>query len=205
MSCPTHIHETKSGKALCVGCYAERRAKKESVKAEIVHRHTQQHRDAVDTSFESLETSPEDAGEISNEALVASARKTVEPWKVSLYIALTGIGFGIVLLIFPSLRHVAFGATTFATGLLLIMFVLFSGFWSWVGLRNEEFFADRTKCFYGIGGSVVCMLLAFITIASAPSVESKPVLNKSVQVRTGNENAEELQRWRENALKKYQR
>ncbi len=202
MSCPTHIHETKSGKALCAGCYAERRAKKEAVKAEVVHRHTQQHRDSVDTSFQQLETAPDAEGAVSDEALIASASRIVEPWKMSLYIALTGIGFGILLLIFPTLRHVAFGARTFTTGFLLLIFIFFSGFWAWVGLRNEAFYNDRIKCFYGIGASVACVFLAFVTIASAPTVERAPVIT-TVPVRTGNESAEQLQQWRDNALNKY--
>lgn len=202
ISCPTHIHETKSGKALCAGCYAERRAKKEAAKAEIVQRHTKAHRQAVDTSFQSLEKAPKEEGEISDEALVISAKTAIEPWKVSLYIAIAGIAFGIVLLIFPNLRHIALGAQTFSTGLLLIMFVLFSWFWAWVGLRDEQFFLDRIKCFYGIGASVVCVVLAFITISSAPTEETVPV-NPNVTVRTGNETQEQLEQWRENALKKY--
>ncbi|MCC6796151.1 MAG: hypothetical protein IT366_13610 [Candidatus Hydrogenedentes bacterium] len=207
MSCPTHIHETKSGKALCVGCYAERRAKKEAVKAEVVHRHTHEHRAAVDTSFQTLETAPGAEGEeISNEALVASARRVVEPWKMSLYISLAGIGLGLLLLFFPSLRHVAspIGAKSFATGLLLFVFILFSIFWSWVGLRNEEFYRDRVKCFFGIAGSVVCVILAYVTISSAPVVEARPML-KNVPQRTGGESQEQLQEWRDKALQKYQR
>lgn len=207
MSCPTHIHETKSGKALCVGCYAERRAKKEAVKAEVVHRHTKEHRDAVNTSFQTLEAQPGAEGEeISNEALVASARRIVEPWKMSLYISLAGIGLGLLLLLFPSLRHVAspIGAKSFATGMLLFVFILFSVFWSWVGLRNEEYYRDRVKCFFGIGGCVVCVILAFITISSAPVVEARPIL-KSVPQRTGGEDQQQLQEWRDKALQKYQR
>lgn len=207
MSCPTHIHETKSGKALCVGCYAERRAKKEAVKAEVVHRHTKEHRDAVDTSFQTLETTPGAEGEeISNEALVASAQRIVEPWKMSLYISLAGIGLGLVLLFFPSLRHVAspIGAKSFATGLLLFVFILFSIFWSWVGLRNEQFYRDRVKCFFGIAGSAVCVILAYITISSAPVLEERPML-KNVPQRTGGESQDQLQEWRDKALQKYQR
>lgn len=207
MSCPTHIHETKSGKALCVGCYAERRAKKEAVKAEVVHRHTQEHRDAVSTSFQTLETEPgAEEGEISNEALVASARRVIKPWKMSLYISLAGIGLGLLLLFFPTLRHVAspIGTKSFATGMLLFVFILFSIFWSWIGLRNEEFYNDRVKCFFGIGGCVVCVILAFITISSAPVVEERPVL-RDVPQRTGDESQEQLQNWRDKALQKYQR
>lgn len=204
LSCPTHIHETKSGKALCAGCYAERRAKREAVKAEIVHRHGRHHRDEADTSFQGLEKAEEGAGEISDEALVASARRIIEPWKMSLYIALAGVGFGIVLLAFPNLRHIAFGARTYSTGFLLLMFILLSGFWAWVGLRNEEYYRDRVKCFYGIGVNILCIVFAFITISSAPTVDTRPVIT-TVPVRTGNETQEQLQQWRENALRKYQR
>ena len=204
MSCPTHIHETKSGKALCVSCYAERRAKKEAVKAEIVQRHAHHHHQegADDTSFESLEAAPAADGEISDEALVISAKRTVEPWKISLYTALAGVGFGIVLLIFPNLRQVALGAHTYSMGILLLMFVFFSVFWSWVGLRNEEFYKDRVKCFYGVGASALCVVLAYVTIAHTAPVESVP-MPKNVQMRTGNESGEELQKWRDNALNKY--
>lgn len=204
ISCPTHIHETKSGKALCAGCYAERRAKKEAVKAEIVQRHTKGHREAVDTSFQTLDAAPGEEGEIRDEALVASARRAIQPWKVSLYIGIAGIALGILLLIAPNLRHIAFGATTYPTGLLLLMFIAFSGFWAWIGLRNEEFFMDRPKCFYGIGASVVCAILAFVTISSAPTVERLPA-DISLPTRTGDESPEQLQQWRDNALNKYQR
>lgn len=203
MSCPPHIHETKSGKALCAGCYAERRAKKEAARAEVVQRHTQQHRDAIDTSFQTLEAPPGAEGEeISSEALVASARRVVEPWKFSLYIALAGTAFGIVLMIFPTWRHVAFGARTFPTGALLFVFIVFAGFWAWVGLRSEEFYQDRVKCFYGIGAAVVCAVLAFVTIFSAPAVEKRPVI-PNIEMRTGDESPEQLQQWRDNALNKY--
>ena len=207
MSCPTHVHETKSGKALCVGCYAERRAKKVAVKAEVVQRHTREHRDAVSTSFQTLEAEPgAEGGEISDEALVASARRVVEPWKMSLYISLAGIGLGLLLLFFPSLRHVAapIGEKSFATGMLMFGFILFSIFWAWVGLRNEEFYRDREKCFFGIGGSVICVILAYVTISSAPAVEARPIL-KSMPQRTGDESQEQLQNWRDKALQKYQR
>jgi hypothetical protein len=202
MSCPTHIHETKSGKALCAGCYAERRAKKEAVKAEVVHRHTQHHRDAVETSFQTLEAAPEAEGAVSDEALIASASRIVEPWKMSLYIALAGIGLGILLLIFPTLQHVAFGAWTFSTGFLLLMFIFFSGFWAWIGLRNDDYYKDRIKCFYGIGASVACVVLALVTISSTPTVQTAPVIT-TVPVRTGNESADQLQEWRDKALNKY--
>lgn len=202
MSCPTHIHETKSGKALCSGCYAERRAKKEATKAEIIHRHTKQHREATDTSFQGLDNVPAEEAAIRDEALVVSARRAVEPWKISLYTALVGIGFGIVLLIFPGLRQVAFGAHTYSTGFLLLMFVFFAGFWAWVGLRNEEFYVDRLKCFYGIGASVLCVLLALITISRVPAVATSPII-RDTPTRTGSETQEQLEQWRDNALNKY--
>ena len=115
---------------------------------------------------------------------------------------LCSVRLGIVLLIVPSLRHIAFGARTYPTGMLLVMFVLLSGFWAGIGLRNGEYFNDRIKCFYGIGASVVCVVLAFVIVASAPVVERRPVI-RSVPVRTGDESQEQLQNWRDNALNKY--
>jgi len=205
MSCPPHIHETKSGKALCAGCYAERRAKKEAARAEVVQRHTKEHRDAVDTSFQTLDAPPEAAAdEISNEALVLSARRVIEPWRFSLYIAVAGVAYGIVLLFFPNLQHVAFFSRTYPTGALLFVFIAFSGFWAWVGLRNEEFFQDRVKCFYGIGAALACLVLAFVTISQPPPKAAPPSI-PGVQVRTGTETTEELEQWRDKALNKYNR
>ncbi len=74
--------------------------------------------------------------------------------------------------------------------------------WAWIGLRNEAYFTNRLKCFYGIGACAVCLLIAFITIASAPTIETRPVFT-SVDARTGTESPEELKAWRERALRKY--
>ncbi|HRI90000.1 MAG TPA: hypothetical protein PK869_17125 [Candidatus Hydrogenedentes bacterium] len=197
MSCPTHAHSTKSGKLLCIGCYNERRAKREAVRAEVVSRQAE-----VDTSFHGLENAEAVPGEISNEALTQSARKIVEPWQMSLYIALAGIGLGIVLLAFPTIRHVALGATTFPTGYLMFIFAVLSAGWAWVGMRNEAYLINRIKCFYGIGACAVCVLIAFIVIASAPTVQTAPTISV-IDSRTGTETPEELKSWRERALRKY--
>ena len=205
MSCPTHIHETKSGKALCAGCYAERRAKKEAVKAEFVQRQAHHQRDdAIDTSFHGIDSPAEDAGEVSDVALVASARRAVEPWKISLYLACGGVAFGVFLLIFSSFRHIVFGTHTYPTGVLLFVFVVLSGFWTWVGLRNEEFFKDRTKCFYGAGANVLCLIIAVFAVTSTPQISTKPIIT-NVPIRTGSESSDELKQWRERALRKYER
>lgn len=198
LSCPTHVQTTKSGKVLCIGCYNERRAKREALKAEVVHRH----HGGGDTSFSGLENAAAEPGAVSDQALVASARKIVEPWQMSLYIALAGIGLGVVLLLFPSIRHVAFGAMTFATGYLLFVFAILSAIWAWIGLRNEAYFADRIKCFYGIGACSICLLIAFITIASAPTLLTRPTIT-AIDSRTGTETPEELEQWRQRALRKY--
>ena len=201
ISCGTHTEHTKSGKVLCAVCFEERRAKKESAKAEFAHR--QAHADAADTSFTGLQHTPEAPQEISAEALVESASRRIQPWQLSLYIGIAGIALGFALLLMPSLRHIAFGKTTLSTGYLLFVFVALAGLWAWIGLRNDEFYKDRVKCFYGVGAGALCAALACLLIATAPEVTVRPP-SAGVSTRSGTESKEELKNWRENALRKYQ-
>lgn len=203
ISCPTHTHTTRSGKVLCAGCYAERRAKREAVKAEVVHRQHARHGEPGDTSLAGLEAAPEAEGEVRDEALVASARgAAVQPWQMSLYIALVGIALGIALILFPSIRHVAFGARTYSIGYIVFVFVVLSAVWAWIGLRNEEYYRDRIKCFYGVGACIVCALVGVVTVSRPPVTEERPV-SATVELRRGDETAEELEEWRQRALQKY--
>lgn len=201
LSCPSHVHATRGGRELCGSCYADRKAKREQVKAAVAHR-----REAAeeDTSLAGLEQQPE--GEISNEALVASARQPLQPWQMSLYIAGAGVALGIMILLFPGLRHIPLGGPTMIpTGYVLFVFPLLGIVWGIIGFVKEEYFKDRFKCLVGLGVSMAAVLVAFSAVWAGQSVRVEAPLPREVLRRTEDMTTEQLQQWRERALQKYQR
>jgi hypothetical protein len=173
------------------------------VKAAVAHR-----REATegDTSLAGLERQPEAEGEISDEALVASARQPLQPWQMSLYIAGAGVALGLLVLFIPGLRRIPLGGPTMIpTGYILFVFPLLGIMWGIIGIIKEEYFKDRPKCLAGLGISLAGVLVAFGAVWAGQSVDVAAPLPREVQRRTEDMSTEQLQQWRERALQRYQR
>lgn len=194
LSCPDHIHETSSGRILCKSCYDERREKRKQIKA------AHGKKPAGDTSFEGLEA--EEEGDIGDEALVGSARRPIQPYQFSLYIAIAGIVVSILALLIPALRRIPTGGDGYmSSGLIFLIIPALGIIWAIIGLVKEDYYEDRPKCFYGLGASIVAAILTVVLIAMDPGQDQS---NTGLQDVRQNMNEQELQQWRENTLNRYE-
>lgn len=203
-SCPEHVHETRGGRALCSVCYAERRAKRDQAKAAAHHKRG--HVEDEDTSLVGLERKPgEEPEEVSAEVLTASGAKAVQPWQMSLYIALAGVLLALVILSFPSLQRIPVGrSSTFATGYILLVFPTLGILWGLIGLLREDYIIDRPKALFGLGAAAAAIVLTMMSVWAGRTVVVRPT-PAGIEHRDISMPPEKLETWRENVLDKYKR
>ena len=200
ISCPEHIHETGSGRVLCEACYSERREKRRKAKA--AHSHKGKAEEG-DTSLKGLEAE-ELEGDISDEALVGSARQPLQPWQVSLYIAIGGVLVALLMLLIPGLRRIPTGGDGFIpTSYVVLIIPVLGLIWAIVGLVKEDYYQDRPKCMYGLGVSILAAILTLVVVWIDPAMRTDSGADASSFRQ--DMSAEELQQWRENTLNQYQR
>ncbi len=196
LSCPDHIHETSSGRVLCKSCYDERREKRKQMKAAHAKK------GEGDTSLEGLEAA-DDEGDIGDEALVASARRPIQPWQFSVYIASAGIVVALLALFIDALRRIPMGGNNYInSGWIFLIIPVLAIIWAVVGLTKEEYYEDRPKCFYGLAASVVAAVLTLVVIVRDPGPDQTDTGLQDVRQSMSEE---ELQQWREDTLNQYQR
>jgi hypothetical protein len=197
LSCPDHIHETSTGRALCKGCYEERREKRKQMKAAHAKK------SGGDTSLEGLDAEAIEGGDVGDEALVISARRPLQPWQMSLYIAIGGIVIALLALAIPALRRIPTGGDSyFPSSYLFLIIPVLGIIWAFVGLIKEDYYEDRTKCFYGLGTSVVAVILTVLAIVMDPGQSQTDTGLEDVRP---NMTEDELQQWREDTLNQYER
>ncbi|MFA6239459.1 MAG: hypothetical protein WC655_00935 [Candidatus Hydrogenedentales bacterium] len=191
LSCPTHIHQTRGGRSLCIKCYEDRQAKRAHAKAAAEHDHG--HEAAPDEVIE----------EVATEALVASARKIPQPWVLSMYIGLAGLLIVLVMLVFPTLRRIPLGGTSFVPSPYVILIVpVISVIWATIGLIRVEFFRDRSKCFIGICLSLLTLVLSVVAVQTDPAAYAEAE-SKSMEEIRNQMTPDQLKEWREKTLKRY--
>jgi len=155
-----------------------------------------------DTSFQGMEEELE--GDVSDEALVGSARQPLQPWQMSLYIAIGGVVMALLMLIIPGLRRIPTGGGNFIPSSYVVLIIPLLGIvWAIVGFVKEDYYRDRPKCFYGFGVSILAAILTFTAIWIDPAIRVAPNAGEDT-IRPGM-SQEELQRFREEALDPYQR
>ncbi|GMV98971.1 MAG: hypothetical protein AMXMBFR84_01110 [Candidatus Hydrogenedentota bacterium] len=198
LCCEDHAYETRSGRILCVNCYGEREEKRARVKAAKTGKGDDE------TSFGALEgvdAPPEAEGE--GAALVASAARTVEPWKVSLITASVGLLVMLVVAFVPALRSIPLLLVVVPTPLVLLIIPLIALFWGVYGYFREEFYENRPKCLAGVGIAGLTILIAVASISNAPVDEERK------QIETVAEQREEMTKddvkgYREQVLQRFQ-
>ena len=197
ISCPEHVHETRSGKRLCKGCYDERRGKREQKKAAAAAKHDKQEGDAAPADDAEAE------GDAIDEALVVSAPLPIQPWQMSMYIAVAGLVIVLLMLVFPSLRRIPLGGTNYIpTTLVVMIFPILSFVWAGLGLYKDEYFRDRSRCFIGIGLSVVGAALAIFAMLTDPAATTQSEMDQILNQRQDLDQ-QELTDWREKAKEQY--
>ncbi|MCC6697795.1 MAG: hypothetical protein IT365_19365 [Candidatus Hydrogenedentes bacterium] len=197
LSCPEHVHETRSGKRLCKGCYDERRGKREQKKAAAAAKHDKPEGDAA------VADDAEAEGEAMDEALAESAPIPIQPWQMSLYIAVAGLVIVLLMLVFPGLRRIPLGGTNYIpTTLVVMIFPILSCVWAGLGLYKDEYFRDRSKCFIGIGLSIAGAALAILAMVTDPAATAQSELEQFQNERQ-DLNQQELTDWREKAKEQF--
>lgn len=190
-SCPTHVHETRSGRKLCIKCYEDRQTKRAQAKA------------AAERAHDEDEAPAGAAAEIAEVALVGSARKLPQPWQVSLYIAAAGLLAVLLMFVFPSFRRIPLGPTSYIpTPYVLLIIPLIAVIWATVGLIRVEFFRDRSKCFIGIGLSVVTLVLSVVAVQTDPASKVQAEARSMEEIRK-QMTPDQLKDWRERTLQRF--
>ncbi|MBX7254750.1 MAG: hypothetical protein K1Y02_00215 [Candidatus Hydrogenedentes bacterium] len=191
-SCPTHIHETRSGRKLCIKCYEDRQAKRAQAKAAAERAH--------DDEAVPAQVTPE----VAEVALVGSARKMPQPWQVSLYIASAGLLAVLLMFVFPSFRRIPLGPTSYIpTPYVMLLIPLIAVVWATVGIIRVEFFRDRSKCFIGIGLAVLTLILSVVAVRTDPAAAAQAQVKSMEEVRK-QMTPDQLKDWRERTLKRYE-
>ncbi len=197
IACSDHIHETSGGRVLCTACYEERREKRRQAKAAHAKKGEE------DTSLQGLEAE-EDEGGVDDEALVASARRPIQPWQMSLYIAIGGAVVALLMMLIPALRHIPTGGDTFIpTGYVILIIPVLGLIWAVVGLVKEDYYEDRPKCMYGLGASIVAAILTLVVIWIDPTIRTTS--EDGIQNVRQDMSEQQLKEWREKTLNQFQR
>lgn len=197
ISCSDHIHETSGGRLLCTACYEERREKRRQAKAAHAKKGEE------DTSLQGLEAEGDLEGEVEDEALVASARRPIQPWQMSLYIAIGGVVVALIMMLVPALRHIPLGGDRFIpTGYVMLIIPLLGIIWALIGLVKEDYYEDRTKCMYGLGTSILAAILTLVVIWIDPAIRTET--NEGIQNVRQDMNQQQLKDWREKTLKQFE-
>lgn len=192
-SCPEHVHKTRSGHALCSECQEKRRASRR-----------ERHR-AEDEDMEESASQRAREGEVAleSEALVASARKPPDAWKVSLYTAGVGVIAMALLFLVPSLRRVPLpGGDYIPTPYILLLVPVFGALWAFWGLAKEENYSARIRCFYGLGVAVIACILAVVAVYTDPArlaeIDDMQAQRARLQM-----SPQELEKWHQERLQKF--
>jgi hypothetical protein len=184
-----------------VDCYGDRKEKMKAALAEKRGKHSE-----GDTSLSGLEARPEaeEEGEERHRALVKSGAQPLQPWQMSVYIAGAGIALAALLYLFPGLRLIPFTRPGIPTAYVLFVFPVLAGIWGVIGLTRADYYEDRPKSLLGLGACFVSAVLTFIvlSIGSGPTAESG--IQATIESREGL-TGQELENWREEQLRKYQR
>jgi len=200
--CPDHVHESRSGKVYCVGCDQRRKADR---KEKHRSKHRGEEEDAGGSSLEALAGAPAiEAEEQEEEARVLGKREETQPWQLCLYSGGAALVIAIALLIFPTLRRIPLGGTSYlATPYVLIIIPLIASFWGVYGIVNIQFYKHRQRCMAGLGMAILSMVLFIVEVARDPAALQE---DDSVEVQERREimNEEQLDGWRGNVLDKYQ-
>lgn len=204
LMCPDHVYESRSGKIYCTTCNERRKAERREKQEQ--HRRDRKEAAAGDSSLEALAGAPAlvDEEEQEEEARVLGKREPVQPWKLCMYSAIAALVLALILLIFPSLRRIPLGGTSYlATPYVLIIIPLIASFWGVYGVVNLEYYKHRQRCMAGLGIAVVSMIMFIVEVASDPAARQDDD-SADVQERRQNMDAQQLDGWRENVLDKYQ-
>lgn len=200
LMCPEHVHESRSGKVYCVGCDQRRKADRKD-------KHRKHHGEGVEMGGTGLDAltggSAMAAEEEVDENRVLGKRDPVQPWKLCMYSAVAAFGLAMVLMIFPTLRRIPLGGTSYlATPYVLIIIPLIATFWGVYGIVNIEFYKFRQRCYAGLGIAVLSMVMFVVAVASDPVAREE---DQSVEVQERRQimNDQQLEGWRENVLDKY--
>ncbi len=183
--CPEHVHETRSGRILCVQCMEER----DSRRAE---------RHAAATEAHEAESERPAEEEVQAEALVASARKPTPPWLMSLYAVGAGALVILVVLLVPGFRL----STLPWTGYLVILVSALGVFWAVWGLTKEEYFDDRPRCFVGLTIGIATIIASIWGIYAENERRKKLADEQRVGNRTYTTEQGRTE-WREKVLDKF--
>lgn len=198
ISCAEHIHETRGGRSLCISCYEERREKREQQKKAAADERASK----KDTSLAGLQGEAEGEEEIDQEALVLSARRPIQPWLMSVYIALGAIVVALLMFLIPGLRRIPLGGGNFFPSTYVVLIIpILAIVWAAVGLFKEDYYEDRSKCFLGIGLALVASVLTFVAMWTDVAARAKSEADTE-NVREGM-SEQQLEQWREQTLNQY--
>lgn len=193
VACPQHLHTTHSGKTLCVPCQERRRAA-----------HKAHHGEQVSSS--ETDVAPEQAmEEAERPILVASVRQPPPPWKMSLYIGCAAVAMALLLFVIPSLRRFALPwGGFFPTPYLLLIAPVIALLWGAFGMMSSESNEDRKRCLIGIGAAILSGVLLIVAAATDPARAAEDAALRAQSERE-KMTPQQLEKWRQEQLKKYKK
>lgn len=194
--CPDHAKQSRSGKVYCETCFEEREERRRK------RREGSGAAEAAGgaTSFEALEKTGEDEDFT---VLTASAQRGIEPWKMSLYVALLGLALIGLTFVIPALRGFSTSGGTYVP--IPYFFVIVPGVafvWGCVGLFNRDYIHEKVRNVPGILVALLTVGLAYLSVQTDPArqaaIETQQNLDQRQQM-----TPEELQQWRRDQLRQF--
>lgn len=203
--CPEHVNESRSGKVYCTTCNERRKAERQAKAGK--HRRSRDEDALGGSSLEALTGAgvaiDVEEEELEAEARVLGKREPPQPWKLCMYSAVTALVFALILYIFPSLRRIPLGGTSyFATPYVLVIIPVIAVFWGVYGIVNIEFYKYRQRCMAGLAIAGVSILMFISQVAVDPDTKLE-VQAIDLQERRQVMDEQQLEGWRENILDKY--
>jgi len=193
--CPDHTKQSRSGKIFCETCYEEReerrRRRREGAAADEA---------GSGTSLEALDHAGE---EEDFTVLTASAQRGIEPWKMSIYVALFGVLLIGLTFLIPALRGFSTsGGTYVPIPYFFVIVPLIALIWGCVGLFGRAYLHEKVRNLPGIALALIAIGLAYLSVQTDPArqaaIETQQNLDQRQQM-----TPEELQEWRREQLRQF--
>ena len=200
LSCPNHIHITRSNKKICHTCHEERVARR----TEQVQRRSRGGAEPEDTAFADEAEAPRRVARVEAEALDRSGYKRAPLWRVSLYTSVVGAVAMLFVLVFTSFQFVLVPLVGWVkTPYILAVIPLIALFWALIGFFREPYYMDRLRCLFSAALAVVTIAvgLGIMRFNAVPPTEGAKAILQSP--RDGLTPAQ-LEAWRKRTLGQFE-
>ncbi|HOE67409.1 MAG TPA: hypothetical protein PLO62_12860 [Candidatus Hydrogenedentes bacterium] len=198
LSCPAHIHITRSQRKICLACFDERQAQK-TAQSDRKDRPEEEN-----TAFSDEEKAPRTPARIEAEALSASGYKSHPLWRISLYTAIAGLAAMLFVLVFSSFQYILVPLVGWVrTPMILLLIPAIAIFWAAVGLFREPYYMDRLRCLMGAAIALVTIALGLGILqarAASPTESAQTVIRTTRDAMT----PAQLEEWRQNMLRRHE-